>query len=446
MSRPALVWPRAASALIALLALAAVAACGGDGEEETSGLSDSSLRPDAGAPIVVPAGKPIVIGISAPLTGLDAGVGIEDRDAMLAAIGRWKAAHGDLIKGHAVDVRAEDDGCTEPDIAAQAAERLLRTEGLVGVLGPNCSAGARAAIPIYQDAGIVAISGSATRTDLTTTQPEGGFFFRTAYRNDLQGTLIGLFASVQLRGESAYILDDGEDYGVDLADAAQQAMEESDVTVARESVRRGTVDFTDLAEKIAGDDPSFVGFAGFNPEAALLYRQLRDAGYTGAFGAGDAAASARDFIDPVGAAESEGVLFSGCPLDLPADFVADFTRRHGSNPEASPFVGQYADAVTILLDSVASVAAEQADGSLSIDAAQLREAVRAASLPDGTSGPVAFDANGDRVPEPGMQVADVIKRAIRTQDLSIFLDVGLVPCTVQGGKFVNVLANGTNSQ
>ena len=203
MSRPALVWPRAASALIALLALAAVAACGGDGEEETSGLSDSSLRPDAGAPIVVPAGKPIVIGISAPLTGLDAGVGIEDRDAMLAAIGRWKAAHGDLIKGHAVDVRAEDDGCTEPDIAAQAAQRLLRAEGLVGVLGPNCSAGARAAIPIYEKAGIVAISGSATRTDLTTTQPEGGFFFRTAYRNDLQGTLIGLFASVQLRGESA---------------------------------------------------------------------------------------------------------------------------------------------------------------------------------------------------------------------------------------------------
>src|SRR3990172_4426612 len=434
------------SAGLPLLALSiALAACGGK-TAQTPALADSSLRPDRQADIIVPAGKPIVIGVSVPLSGPDSSAGGEDRDAVITGINRWKERNGGTIDGHEIVVRAEDDGCTEADITVQAAERLLRTEGLVGVIGPNCSAGAEAAIPVYRDAGIVAISGSVTRTDLTASEDGSGFFFRTAYRNDLQGTLIGLFARATLRGKAAYLIDDDEEYGLDLADAAQHAMEASDVQITRETIERGTVDFTALAERIARDNPSFVGFAGFNPEAALLYRQLRDAGYTGAFGAGDAAASARDFIDPVGAAEAEGVLFSGCPLDLPADFVADFSRRHGSNPEASPFVGQYADAVAILLDSVASVAVEQADGSLSIDAAQLREAVRAANLPHGTSGPVAFDADGDRVPDPGMQVADVIGRAIRTQDLSIFLDVGLVPCTVQGGNFVNVLANGTNSQ
>ena len=144
-------------------------------------------------------------------------------------------------------------------------------------------------IPVYAEAGVVAISGSATSTELTTAQPEGKFFFRTAYRNDLQGAFIGIFAANQLQGESSYLIDYGEEYGVDLADAAEQAMEASGIAVTRESIERGSVDFTPLAQEIASANPEFVGFAGFNPEAALFYRQLRDAGYEADLGAGDVA-------------------------------------------------------------------------------------------------------------------------------------------------------------
>ena len=427
------------SAGLPLLALSiALAACGGK-TAQTPALADSSLRPDRQADIIVPAGKPIVIGVSVPLSGPDSSAGGEDRDAVITGVNRWKERNGGTIDGHEIVVRAEDDGCTEADITVQAAERLLRTEGLVGVIGPNCSAGAEAAIPVYRDAGIVAISGSVTRTDLTASEDGSGFFFRTAYRNDLQGTLIGLFARATLRGKAAYLIDDDEEYGLDLADAAQHAMEASDVQITRETIERGTVDFTALAERIARDNPSFVGFAGFNPEAALLYRQLRDAGYAGTFGAGDAAASLRDFVEPVGASEAEGVVFSGCPLDLPADFVGSYTRVHGSAPEASVFVGQYADAATVLLAAVAAVAQEQPDGSLVIDPGDLRDAVAAADLPDGISGAIAFDTNGDRVPERGASVAEVTNTAIQTADLQVFVRLGLVPCQVHDGKLVNPL-------
>jgi len=415
-----------------------LAACGGK-TTQMPALADSSLRPDPSANIIVPAGKPIVIGVSVPLSGPDSSAGEEDRDAVIAGVNRWKEENSETILGHEIVVQAEDDGCTETDITVQAAERLLRTVGLVGVIGPNCSAGAQAAIPVYREAGIVAVSGSVTRTDLTSGQNGGGFFFRTAYRNDLQGTLIGLFASAQLRGKAAYIIDDSEEYGQDLADAAQHAMEASDVQITRESIERGTVDFTTLAARIARDNPAFVGFAGFNPEAALLYRQLRDAGYGGIFGAGDAAASLRDFVQPVGAEEAEGVVFSGCPLNLAPDFVTNFTRVHGSAPEASVFVGQYADATAVLLNAVAAVAQEQPDGSLAIDPGELRDAVAVADLPDGVSGAIAFDANGDRVPERGANVAEVTNTAIRTADLQVFVRLGLVPCQVQEGKLVNPL-------
>ena len=381
----------------ALLCLAA-AACSDDGGAEPASLAESSLRTDAEAPIVVPADTPIIIGIAAPISGPDVGLGEEQRDATLVGINRWKAAKGEQIEGHDIEIRIEDDGCTEADITGQAAERFLRVEGLVGVLGPSCSAGAAEAIPIFAAAGIVAISPTVTRTDITLNQPEGGFFFRTAYRNDLQGTLIGIFASAQLQGPSAYIVDDAEAYGIDLADNAQRALEANGVSATRETVERGTVDFGPLAAEIAQSEATFVGFAGFNPEAALLYRQLRDAGYTGLFGAGDAAASRTTFVEPVGAQEAEGVLFAACALTLPDDFVAEFEDLHGSAPEAFAFPAQSADAATVLLDAIAAVAEAQDDGSLSIDPIALRDAVRATTLGVGLSGPIAFDANGDRVP------------------------------------------------
>jgi len=177
------------------------------------------------------------------------------------------------------------------------------------------------------------------------------------------------------------------------------------------------------------------------PEAALLYRQLRDSGYTGIFGSVDAAASVPSFVVPVGSA-AEGVFFSGCSLTLPDDFVGEFEDVHGGRPDASAFVAQDADAATILLHAVAQVAVEQPDGSLTIAPAALRDAVRSTGLEGGLSGSFAFDENGDRVPQPGDAVSDVVDEALSSGDIDIFVDLGLVPCQVQDGKLVNLMGPG----
>jgi len=442
---PSLRRARWLSAGLPLLALSiALAACGGK-TARMPALADSSQRPDGQADIIVPTGEPIVIGISVPLSGPDSSSGVEDRDAVITGVNRWKERNGDTIDGHEIVVHAEDDGCTEADITVQAAERLLRTEGLVGVIGPNCSAGAQAAIPIYRDAGIVAISGSVTRTDLTAGQGGHGFFFRTAYRNDLQGTLVGLFVGLILEADTIWLVDDGESYGQDLADAIQKEAEGVGAKVSRESVKRGAVDFSDLTARIAKDNPDFVGFAGFNPEAALLYRQLRDAGYSGPYGSGDAASSQLDFVEPVGADAAEGVVFAGCALTLPSDFAADFAEVHGGPLQSSGFTPQYADAVTMLLDAVAAVAQEHGDGSLTFDPGALRDAVAEVDLSGGVSGSFAFDDNGDRVPHPGANLEELVAEAARAADIGVYLDLGLVPCQVQDGKLVNLLGPGSGT-
>ena len=183
------------------------------------------------------------------------------------------------------------------------------------------------------------------------------------------------------------------------------------------------MDFSTLARSIAEANPDFVGFDGFNPEAALFYRQLRDAGYRGLFGGGDAAASVATFILPVGETLAEGVYFTGCPVKLADGFVADFTRIHGSAPDSSAFVAHVADATHMLLDAALAVAVRQPDGSLTIDPVKLRDQVRATALTDGLSGPVAFDQNGDRA-------SAAFELGLRAKDL------GLTACQVQDGDLV----------
>jgi len=388
---------RWASILVLALVLAVAllaGACGGEEQDiEQNGDDTVSRGPDI--PIVIPAGEPIVVGVSSALTGPAASLGLESRDAVVVGVERWKAANGDQIASHDIVVYAEDDGCYEADVAAFAAERLLSKEGVVGVIGPDCSGGAVAAIPVYAEAGMVMISGSATRTDLTLTQPEAKFFFRTAYTNAAEGILQARYVMSQLNAAMAYVIDDTEAYGQDLADAAQQVLEERGRQVTRESILPGAVDFSELTARIASDNPDVVIFEGFNPEGALLYRQLRDAGYGGPFVSSDGVASVTDFIGPLGE-QAEGAVFAGGMPTLPEEFLADYVKIVGHEP-TTPFAGHQADAVHILLDAVAQVAVVQQDGSLEIDPLELREAVSNPRLLVGVSGVIAFDENGDRV-------------------------------------------------
>ncbi|MPZ24352.1 MAG: ABC transporter substrate-binding protein, partial [Dehalococcoidia bacterium] len=380
-------------------------------EEAVTGDDDDDAA--AGEEIRIAAGEAIVIGVSTPLTGPDANLGIDSRDGAIVGVAQWQADNEEQILGHDIDVVAEDDGCSDAAIATTAAERLLDIPNLVGIAGPTCSGGTQAVIPLYQENSVVMISGSATRSDLTLEQPEPRFFFRTAFRNSAEGVLQASYAIDELGATTAYVIDDTEPYGEDLANAAQDALEEGGVTVTREKINRGDTDFSALASRIADDNPDVAIFEGFNPEGQLIAAALNSAGYGGGFISDDGVASVNDFITP-DPDVAEGAVFAGCAGELPDDYLTFFEETIGQVP-TTPFAGQYSDAAYILLIAINEVA-EDDGGELVIDTAALRDAVENASH-DGITGSIAFDENGDRVGETPEEL-------------------GLVLCSVQGGEFV----------
>ena len=105
--------------LTLLMALALIAVACGE-EEEEGEIKDIERSPDT--PIVIPADEPLIIGVSTALTGPIGPRGSQYRDAVVVGVERWKAANGDQIAGHDIEVHGEDDGCAESHSTCDDAE------------------------------------------------------------------------------------------------------------------------------------------------------------------------------------------------------------------------------------------------------------------------------------------------------------------------------------
>ncbi|HEU0335331.1 MAG TPA: hypothetical protein VFR43_02190 [Gaiellaceae bacterium] len=116
--------------------------------------------------VVVPRGQPVQIAFTAVTTEgeLLAGFTASFRKAIRMAI----ALHP-TIRGFPVKVNAVETSCSGDNAAAATA--IVANEQNTAVIGHLCSDGFVSALPIYEAAGIVTVSGSATRDGLPALGP-----------------------------------------------------------------------------------------------------------------------------------------------------------------------------------------------------------------------------------------------------------------------------------
>jgi ABC-type branched-subunit amino acid transport system substrate-binding protein len=116
--------------------------------------------------VVVPRGQPVQIAFADDLTGAASGFGISVANAVQMAVEVHPA-----IRGFPIQINLVDAPCHDPAADVAAATSIVANSQNVGVLGQLCSFGFDQALPIYQSADLVTISGSATDPALPSFGP-----------------------------------------------------------------------------------------------------------------------------------------------------------------------------------------------------------------------------------------------------------------------------------
>ena len=274
----------------------------------------------------------IRIAVAGPMTGANAAYGDQYWRGAEQAAADINAAGG--INGEKIALIKADDAC-EPKQAVAVANRLVDKDKVAAVIGHLCSSATMPASEVYDEAGILSITPSATNPQLS----ERGLttFFRMCGRDDQQGVIVGNYIVDTLKGTKIAIVHDKDTYGQGLADAVKTQLNKRGVKeVLYEGLTRGEKDFNALVTKIRGTGADIVYFGGLHPEAGPLVRQLREQGVTAKFVSGDGIVT-EDLVSAAGGAQYvNGVLmaFGADPRLMPfgKDVVAKF-RANGYEPE-----------------------------------------------------------------------------------------------------------------
>ena len=234
-----------------MLAAAAVALIG-CGEQKPPAKAESKGADAAKAAAAAPAasGTEVRIGHVAPLTGAIAHLGKDNENGARLAIEEANAA-GIKIGGNDVKfiLVAEDDQA-DPKVGTTVAQKLVDAK-VVGVVGHLNSGTSIPASPIYNQAGIPVVSGSATNPKLT----EQGFKnqFRVVGRDDQQGPAIASYLAGERKPKLVAVIDDATAYGEGIANEVEKTLKAANIKVLpREKGTDKTTDWKAVLTKIRG--------------------------------------------------------------------------------------------------------------------------------------------------------------------------------------------------
>src|SRR2546421_5404472 len=246
----------------------------------------------------------IKIGHVAPLTGGNAHLGKDNENGARLAIEEANAANikigGKTVKFALV---AEDDQ-EDPKVGATVAQKLVDAQ-VAGVVGHLNSGTSIPASPIYNQAGIPVISGSATNPKLT----EQGFKnqFRVVGRDDQQGPAIASYLAAQKKPKLVAVIDDATAYGEGIANEVEKTLKAANIKdLPREKGTDKTTDWKAILTKLRGRNPDAVFYGGMDATGGAVIKQGRELGMKAVFSFGDGACT--DKVKELAGAADEGML------------------------------------------------------------------------------------------------------------------------------------------
>ena len=400
--------------LMLLLSLANVACGGGTatntgGEEAAPTEEAAPAEEEAAAPaeggelectdaigcVEVAPGDPILIASALSISGDTADLGTDSQRGAEIAINE----RGELL-GHSIELQPEDDGCNAEG-GQTAATKIVANPQVVGVIGTTCSGAGVPAAGIISDAGYVMISPSNTSPALP--DPNQSFkpgYLRTAHNDLVQGAAVADFAYNELGLRKAAAIHDGDPYTEGLAKAFSDSFTAlGGEMVAFEAESKEATNVEPLLTSIAAAGPEFLFYPVFMPLGGLLTNTAKTIpGLENTVLAAADGLQTQTLLDAAGD-NAEGMYASGPNLEFTNtryqdEFIPAYTEAFGEEP-INVFHAHAYDAANLLMDAIAQVAQQGADGTLLIGRQALRDALYATSGYQGLTGTLTCNEYGD---------------------------------------------------
>ena len=397
--------------LLSMLLVLALSACGGSAEEpaveEPTTEENTSAEPTAEKEVVedlectddlgcveVAPGDAIQLASALVISGPNTELGLDSQWGVELALDFY----GEVL-GHAVELQAEDDGCSAEG-GQTSAQKIVSNPDIVGMIGTSCSGAGVPAAKIITDAGFVMISPSNTAPSLTDPELHEAGYLRTAHNDKVQGRAMAEFAFNELGVTKAAAIHDGDPYTEGLASVFVESFEAlGGEIVAFEAEAADATNVEPLLTSVAAAGPEFIYYPVFIPLGSLLTNTAAEvAGLEGVYLAGADGISSPSFLENT-VGTSEGMYVSGPDLSYSntfyeEEFLPAYLEKFGSEPTA-PYHAHAYDATVMILDAITESAQLGADGTLLIGRQALRDALFATAGMEGITGTITCDENGD---------------------------------------------------
>jgi branched-chain amino acid transport system substrate-binding protein len=376
---------RRASAIAALLALGAALAivAGAYATPDRAAAPAAQSGSDAAS---VKCGKSRTIGFMAPVTGPAASIGIQQVHWAQYYVSTYNKTHKTKIK-----LQTEDTMLGAPTGTAEAlkgAQALAGNANILGLAGPAGSNEIVGVTKSLKDAGLAWVSGSSTRTSLTTDGTRRGFMFRTVPPDAVQGPTAANYIIKVLKYKRVYIIDDQETYSTGLADTVERVLKAAGVTVNRDGVSQQQSDFSSLIAKIPRDTQLVYIPWQLPPKGQAFGNQMKAAGKGSVKLMG-----ADGLFDSSFASVGSHVYDTNFPLNPKSKIITGFKKGHAGD-------GEYFGAPTFAAVQVVATAVDLACANGTASRAEVRAKIRVTRIPAAKSVigvTIRFNRNGDLI-------------------------------------------------
>lgn len=342
----------------------------------------------------------IKVATVSPLSGSLAPIGTEVRRgaelAIEAKVRTFKSQGYDLVL-------APFDDQASATRAGSIARDILADNSIVGVVGALNSSVSNVLAQAFEPARLASVSPASTNDALTGH--DWNSFSRVVAPDRAQAVAAATYLQEEVGAKNVFVISDNTAYGNGLATTLQANLKRRNIALSGYAGASDPAGIAAAVKKVSEAAPDVVYYGGTDDIGSALVKALRAAGVKAVFMGGDGLDSP-SFAQRAGGSAT-GVVYSTGFGPVSAYSGSEvFARQYQAKYKTAPSgVAMMAyDATNALLSAMNTTL--KAGGALPTRA-QVSDAVRkvnftacvnkSALLCDSVSGPVAFDASGERM-------------------------------------------------